>query len=409
MVESERSEIIVNALTRAKEKYGNPLAVISDLRSGFVEASTLVFGEKVTHILCHYHFLRTLADEFKPHHALIGTCMTKKWQLQARLKKLLNKLLILEPLTGCAKDLKTIQKIEEYWRETKDTLGTYQYVLRWILHYRDDSSGKSLPFDLPYLDLYNRFKSGKKLIDLIFTDASIEQRQKYYRHGFCLIVKRTKQLGYQEPGFRKALYQLDYQRKWFSKLRAVLFMEAQIVADRSLAPLSKNYQLSNEEAKKLPLRLKGFLAVLKKEFIKCEHPARRAFLEKLRKQVAKYHDHLKVPVLPAVVNGEEVLIVPPRTNNYLESLFRYTKTILRRCTGRAKLPREFGSVGASLPYFMTMKKHHVFREIFADDRRLAEEFAKLFIKSWQPPENLITLPIKSANMDENGQATVLFG
>ena len=409
MVESERSDIIVDALTRAKEKYGKPLAIISDLRSGFVAASTSVFGSQISHILCHYHFLRTFSDEFKKDHAHIGVCVTKKWQVQAKLKKQLKKLPNLKLNTEHPNELKTIDRIEDYWRDTKDTLGAYRFVLRWILNYRQDSSGKSLPFDLPYIDLYNRFIAGKKLIELIFADPSVEGRQKYYRHGFCSIVEATKVLGHQEPGFRKALHQLEYQRKWFNKLRAVLFMEAQVVADRSLAPLSKTYQLSKEEAKKLPLRLKGFLASLEKEFMRCKHPARKAFLEKLRKQVEKYHNHLNVPILAITANGEKIVIVPPRTNNYLESLFRYIKTVLRRCTGRSKLPREFGSVGALLPYFMTMKDHLVFRQSFADDRLLAEEFAKLFITPWQPPENLITLPVRSEKTTENGQLAALGG
>jgi hypothetical protein len=407
MVESEKCDTIIEALKKAKEKFGLPLAVISDLRAGFVEACIAVFGDQAIHILCHYHFLRTFVDEFKSPHNLIGTCMTKKWQLQARLKKQLKDLKDVEFHSEYPKMLKTIERIEAYWQDTDDTLGAYRYVLQWILSYKQDSTGKSVPFDLPFLDLYHRFIAGKDLIDKIFVETSAKNRQKYYRHGFCGIIEGTKHLGHQESGFRKALHLLEYQRKWFNKLRAVLFMEAQIAEDRSLAPLSKTYRLTLEEARQLPLRIKGFLISLKRELAKCKHPARRTFLEKIVKQLEKYKDQLSVPILAVTIDGEEALIMPPRVNNFLESLFRSVKSLLRRCTGRSKLPREFNHVGAELPYFQTMKSHSIFKDIFADDRRLAEEFAKLFIKQWQPPANLIALPKKSTNVAGKRQKTVL--
>jgi hypothetical protein len=392
MVESEKSETIVEVLNIAKDKFGAPLAVISDLRAGFVDACTTVFGDQVTHILCHYHFLRTFGDAFKPHHKLIGNCMTKKWQLQARIKKQLNKLKDIKNEPGHPKELIDIDKIEAYWIDTGDTLGAYRYVLRWILSYKQNSSGKSLPFDLPYLDLYDRFVSGKDLIDRIFKDAAADKRQKYYYHGFCRIVERTKNLGHQESGFRGSRHLLEYQRGWFNKLRAVLFMEAQIIEDRSLAPLSKTYRLTRDEARKLPVRIRSFLTSLKRELAKVKHPARREFIARLIKQVEKYKDHLSIPILAVTVDDEEHLIMPPRVNNFLESLFRSVKSLLRRCTGRSKLPREFAHVGAELPYYQTMKNHPIFKDIFADDCRLAEEFAKLFVNQWHPSENLASLP-----------------
>jgi len=73
------------------------------------------------------------------------------------------------------------------------------------------------------------------------------------------------------------------------------------------------------------------------------------------------------------------------------------KRLLRRCSGHSKLPKEFGSIGALLPYYLTMRNHNLFRDIFNDNNTLAEEFAKLFATSWQPPKNLINLPQNSKN------------
>ena len=398
MVDGEKYELIKAALEKVQAKYGDPLVAISDLRSGFTRACTEVFGEEVMHILCHYHFLRTFRDQLQPNHQFMKTCFTQTWQLQAGLSKQLKSLKEVKPQTGYPKELKTIGNIHAYWDTTGDVLGAYQYALRWILHFRQDSSGKGVPFDLPYLDLYHRLVTGKELIEKIFTTARIELRLKYYRHGFCSVIEKTKKLGYREPGFVTALHQLEYMHTWFNKLRAVLFLEAQREDDKQLAPLSKKYRLTEGEAKKIPSRLTGFLRSLQRELSRCKNQNRRSFLEKLKSQVEKYQDNLHVPILAINIDGKEMLVVPPRTNNGLEALFRYVKSLLRRCSGRSKLPKEFGAVGALLPYYLSMRGHKIFQETFDDECTLAEEFAKLFVQQWRPPENLVALPKKSPNI-----------
>jgi hypothetical protein len=401
MVDSESSDTIKKALKIILAKFGQPLAIVSDLKPGFVKVCIDVFGKKVSHILCHYHFLRTFRDKFNDDHQFLKTSMTKKWQLQARLSKQCKALQDLDMEGIKAKELNTIEKIEKYWAKTEDTLGAYRATMRWILNYRQDSSGKGLPFDLPFLDLFHRLLAGKDLIDKVFSNASSEMRLKFYLHGFCRVLEKTNHLGAKEKGFRKAVRNLGYARKWFYKLRAVLFLESQLEADRPLAPLSKQYHLTADEAKIIPLRLSEFLASVKRELKRCKHLDRKAFLENLRKQIEKYRENLHVPLLSVTVNGKEIFFVPPRTNNCLEAIFRFVKTLLRRCTGRGKLPREFGSVGALLPYYLLMRDHPSFKKFFDDDRRLAEEFAKLFVNRWHPPENLAVLPEKSTKKAES--------
>ena len=38
-------------------------------------------------------------------------------------------------------------------------------------------------------------------------------------------------------------------------------------------------------------------------------------------------------------------------------------------------------VGAPAPYDLLMREHKIFKEIFSDDQRLADAFAKLFVVS----------------------------
>ena len=395
MVDSENFDTIKDALEKVREKYGQPLLVVSDLRHGFVKACIEVFGKKVRHLLCHYHFLRTFRDEFNADHQFIKTHITHKWQLQTGLKKQIKELRNLKAKVGNPKALKTIEAIEEYFTSTGDTLGSYRYTLLWILNYKQDSSGKGVPFDLPFLDLYHRIIAGRALVDKIFAKATSELRMKHYLHGFCRVLEKTKGLGFHDTGFRRVIRNLEFGRKWFDKLRAVLFLEAQLEDDKTLAPLSKQYRLTEDEAKRIPLRLSSFLITVDRELACCKHPDRKIVFANLKKKIEKYRENLQVPILSVINNGKEELFVSPRTNNCLETIFRFTKARLRRCTGRSKLPREFASIGALLPYYLLMREHKLFKEIFNDDQKLVEEFAKLFVNHWQPPENLATLPKKS--------------
>lgn len=406
MVDSENFDIVKDALEKVLKKFGAPLMVISDLRPGFVTVCIEVFGKKVRHLLCHYHFLRTFRDQFNDDHQYVKTHTTHKWQLQLALSKQLKALSNgKKEASVLPKDLKTANQIDDYWTLTGDVLGSYRFTLLWILSYKQDSSGKGLPFDLPFLDLYHRLLTAKDLIEKIFTGAASELRMKHYLHGFCRVLEKTNGLGLHDKGFRKAIRNMEFRRKWFDKLRAVLYLEAQSEEDRALAPLSRQYRLTEEEAKKIPLRLSSFLNLVKRELACCKHTDRKAFLSNLEKQLEKYIKNLQVPILSIISKGEKVLFISPRTNNCLESIFRFTKALLRRCTGRSKLPKEFGSIGALLPYYLLMREHKLFKEIFNDDQKLAVEFAKLFIDNWEPPENLTVLPKQSANMP-NGEQKV---
>ena len=97
----------------------------------------------------------------------------------------------------------------------------------------------------------------------------------------------------------------------------------------------------------------------------------------LKQLTNKYQDNLKLPLIVLTVAGVEKTIIPPRTNNCLESFFRLIKSLLRRNTGRSALTKEFASVGALLPYYVSMKNHKTFKSIFENEEKLIEKFATI--------------------------------
>ncbi len=114
-------------------------------------------------------------------------------------------------------------------------------------------------------------------------------------------------------------------------------------------------------------------------------------LIKFRDQTKKYQNNLKIPLIVVLVAGVVRTIIPSRTNNCLESFFRLIKALLRRNTGRSALTKEFSSVGALLPYYISMKNHKTFKSIFESEDRLIEEFATINKDKWNIQDNLVNL------------------
>jgi hypothetical protein len=395
MIESENHKAVKALLEIVRDKYGIPLVILSDLRSWFVSVCQEVFGKKVLHILCHYHFLRTFNRFFCKEHKSIQIHLTHTIKLRAGIQEQLKFLEAEKAVTSAIKlNSNSFEEIKMYWMDSGDALVTYQHVLSWILKFKQDSSAKGVPFDLPYLDFYHRFMSGKKMIDMIFSDkkrTTPGTRLKFYYNGFLKVVENMNTDKTKSKKFRANIRQLEYLQKWFIKLRGTLFMEAEQESRDALAPLSKRYRLTQEEANAIPKNIQQYLEEVKKELALCKNIKKKEFLTKFQKQTKKYQKNLAVPILTLMIDGKAEMFIPYRTNNFLETSFRSDKTIIRRQTGRSKLPREFGSVGALLPYFKSMKNHRTFQHFFDDTKKLAKEFANLIENDFNIPENIYEL------------------
>ncbi len=378
MIKSESYDSVKVHLENVRDKYGNPLVIVSDLRPWFVSVCQDVFGKDILHVLCHFHFLGTFKGLFIENHKLIQIHLNQSCKLRIYILeqlKLLKKEKVVVP-AGIKPN--STEEIKKYWICSGNALVAYNYVLSWILKFKQDSSGKGVPFDLPYLDFFHRFMAGKKMIDMFFSDKKRTvpgTHLKFYLNGFLTIVKRMNTAETKNKGFKMHVCQLEYSRRWFMKLRGTLFMETKQEDRDVLAPLSKRYQLTQEEAKAIPGNIAQYLEELKKELKLCKNKKKKETLTYFQEQAEKYHKNLIVPTLTVTIDSETKTFTSPRTNNFMESSFRGDKSLIRRQTGRSKLPREFGSVGALLPYYNSMKKHRTFRPLFDDAKKLADEFA----------------------------------
>jgi len=388
MIESENSGNVTQILRKIKFRYGNPLTTISDLKPGFLSASKDSFDNKVPHKFCDFHFLKTFKDVFSQYHSFIKKRLCSTWKITSKLQKQLKSINKPTP-TGKRKIYKTLKNIEKYWQETNNVSETYRLVLQWILGFKKASSGKGFPFDLPYLELYERLIKGKKFIDTIDTKTDILIEK--HRQNFDILIEQMDNSQEWSPQFKKSLRMLKFARKWFTKLRGVLLLGSIQDKQDPLAPLSKRYQLTEEEAKTIPQNINKFLEETDAAISLCKNSDQEKILIKFRDQTKKYQNNLKIPLITVLVAGVIKIIIPSRTNNCLESFFRLIKSSLRRNTGRSALTKEFSSIGALLPYYISMKKHKTFKSIFESEDRLIEEFAAINKDKWNIQDNVVKL------------------
>jgi hypothetical protein len=395
MIESENSGNVTQILRKIKFRYGNPLTTISDLKPGFLSASKDSFENKVPHKFCDFHFLKTFKNVFNQDHSFIKKRLCSTWKITSKLQKQLKS--INKP-TSKRKKYKNLKDIEKYWQETNNVSETYRLVLQWILGFKQASSGRGLPFDVPYLELYERLIKGKKFIDTIGAkiDISIEK----HRRNFDILIERMDYSQEWNPQFKKSVRMLKFARKWFTKLRAVLLLGSLQDKQDPLAPLSKRYQLTEEEAKTIPQNINKYLEEIEAAISLCKNPDKIKILIKCRDQTKKYQNNLTIPLIAVLVAGVVKTIIPSRTNNCLESFFRLIKALLRRNTGRSALTKEFSSVGALLPYYISMKNHKTFKSIFESEDKLIEEFGIINKDKWNIQNNVVNFGREVSDNDE---------
>ncbi|MCP3876154.1 MAG: transposase, partial [Desulfobacteraceae bacterium] len=388
MIETESYKNVTSLFRKVKFRYRNPLATISDLKPGFLSASRDSF-DKVPHKFCDFHFLKTFKELLSKYHSFIKKRLCSTWKVKSKLQKQLKSI---DKPTGKRIKYKTIKDIEKYWQDNKNVSETYRLTLQWILAFKLASSGKGLPFDLPYLDFYERLIRGKKFIDTINTKNDISIK-KHYRKLDALIAEINNGAKWSSQ-FKKSVRMLKFAKKWLTKLRGLLFLGyIQDKKDPS-APLSKKYQITEDEAKAIPQNIDKYLKETDAAIKLCKNPDKMEILTKFRDQTKKYKDNLKIPLITVSVAGVAKTIVPSRTNNCLESFFRLVKSSLRRNTGRSALTKEFSSVGALLPYYISMRNHKTFKTIFENEDKLIEEFAAINKDKQDMPCNRVNIDRK---------------
>jgi len=353
-INSEKKEKIIPFLKDIQEKYGTPLAVVSDMGKGLIGAVEEVFPG-ILYFICHFHFLRDIGKDL---------LADKYRNLRNRLTKikirgaLRNKAKDFEKKLG--KEMKALSKIGD-----NPELAPIKTALLHIYWMFDTSSlsGYGFPFDMKHFIFYQRLISGYEKI-----------KQLYDKHGcksFYQLIKILSRV-INDKDLQDTASFLKENEAVFNELREALRIT-----------LKDGKQGLNDEGEDCDMKS---ISDKVAEFVEKYNSSENNYHQKMIEQIEKYYKKLFADPIKVMIGGKEVLIQPQRTNNVMEQFFRYLKRLLRKKSGNISVKR---SLTAMLPGTVLIKnlENEKYLELLLDgtsglEERFAQVDSRLFLREF---------------------------
>ena len=343
---SESEDSIVPILTKVKELFGDPDAVISDMSAAIKKAVAAVF-KNIPHRLCHFHFLKDIGKEMLQdlHQPLKYSVKN----LQKQLKEFRDKFDTEQAqISGKPSKKKT---------ELCDHYSCLLSIIDYIHDYEKDLDAEGFPFDLKYLAFYNRCRRVYTKIDHLLSTlqstGKIKEMNRNICINLCYIRNRIQEF---LDRLSSSINQLTKINSIFLELRDILHPKT----EKEQTPLNwgmldDKTNVENIEQKLTDLRKKAKKKVKAKYLPKYEYKAWKIIHTHLKK-----HGKLLNPEIE--VNGKTLLL--PRTNNLSETGFRDAKRKARRTTGKKNLSKHMDELPSQYFYMVNLDDKEYVKTVF---------------------------------------------
>ncbi len=340
-IASENHDEVREVLRDVRRNWGNPLAIVHDLRRALITATVEVFSG-TPQFVCHFHLAADVGkDILKSHQDRLRT-LFRRTKVRPKLRELVRSL---KKLAVCEKtgehmvipilDLQSKKDLREH-ATSERTNAAVHALASWILAYSQDGEGYGFPFDMPYLNFHERILE----VHRTFCESSTVWPEK--TRGALGALKRLRSiidivaLGDQASEFREIVAATKRDRKIFERFRSAL----------RICPKGGKKR-RNDEGAPQQLSAERHKAVLQKLHASLNTQACGGGLSSRACKIVidhldRYWQHLFGHVLK---KG----IVVPRTNNLEEGLFRLVKRQCRRLHGRGHLSRDLEAMPAPTP------------------------------------------------------------
>lgn len=366
---SENSDQIIGFLQeRVQKVFGDPLAVVTDMGTGILKAVDHVFKGAI-HLICHFHFLRDIGkDLLKSDYDTVRQRL-KKHGIEAKLKKrarLFAKTMDKKSdIVNAFVNGFTAKVISESM--ARDTMMTSAYsLIHWALAGKHQGQGYGFPFDRAHLDFAHR------LYQLIDYAKHFKQNASYpYKvlRPFHQLMGDLVELP-DDAKLKKALREIDSKIEVFESLRTAM----------RIAPTDGKQGLNcngtEVNLKTIEKRVIHFCKDLKSD----RDRYRRQDYQKMMGQIETYWDKLFADPITVETAEGKVTIVPQRTNNIMEQLFRDHKKSHCRKTGNSRMNKALQTVLADTPLVKNLQNAQYMDILLNGKSTLEEVFAEIDIK-----------------------------
>ena len=333
-METENESAVRRLVDDCIERFGLPLAVVSDLSSN-IAAAVKHLPASVTHLLCHYHFLENVGSKLiqQPHTELNRRLNAVKLRPQLKcLRKNIVQYITQKSRNSVPPVAKLLEQSDEMVCDNPvHTRRSLAYLLlRWLDDHSIDLRGETFPFDQPALALYRRVEKLSKWLTQNLDSCGLKHSE---RKTLQTIAEKL-QIVLSDTALTEAAERLQKAVDTFEQLRQALRFERHDGKPirRAQPPAS-----TIKEAEKIEQRLEKLRRMLNR----CIGNAADVDRIKDAKTVIAYLDKYQQQLYGHVIRVPETnrVVLVQRTNNPPEHHFGKTKRGWRRRLGTGKLVR----------------------------------------------------------------------
>lgn len=371
-VKSENKDDLVKFLKEIEQRFGAPLAVMSDMGKGIEAAVKEVFGD-VPHYICHFHFLKAsgvmlFSKENKElfntlsNAGISGYLKTKRRELRKKFGD-----------TPIAEIENFFEKLEKHKKARFCQEMTTYYFLLWILDYASDGDSYGFPFDQSHLYFFLRLKEAYIMIEQIFKIHPGNRKKDRLLWNLYNKIK----LVVEDSSTETLVERFKIKVAVFSDLR-----EAFGTAQKSVTNgQSKRKQTTSvQELQRIKKAVEAFIKDLKKKSIKMNDKQITSAFYRLIDKVEEYGERLFTDPMIVLIGDREKIIIIQRTNNILEHHFMVFNYGCRRIHGNHSVRRNLENIPEQFPLVENLKNPNYVELIFGEKGKLAEKFAEVDIK-----------------------------
>jgi hypothetical protein len=395
---SENTEEITSVLEDVRRDWGPPLANVHDLRNSLITAVAKVF-KGIPQFICHYHLAADVGKDILSGHVDRLRRLFRQTRVRPKLRQIVRSLkdfAVLpesgEHIVSSVLDQRPGPVLQEHCTP-EAAKGLVHGLASWILAFSNDGEGYGFPFDMPYLNLYERILEVHRMLSQGAKDMGGKQ-------GPLRPISRLKETldvvvtGEHADQLHEIVTDTRRDRRIFERFRAALRICPKGGKERRNdqgAPRTLNAKRHKELLQKLR-------ASLARQARQPNHPA--AVASKIVVQhLDKYWDLLFGHALK--IRGRK--IVAPRTNNVEEGLFRIVKRQCRRLHGRGRLSRDIDSMPPATPLVLNLRNASYCQTVYGgtEPEQIAEVFSSVAPKAatdllgnWRQEKLSVSLPDK---------------
>lgn len=400
-ISSENTDEVQTILRDVRRDWGQPLALVHDLRKSLITAAGKVFPES-RQFVCHYHFAADVGKDILSPHIDHLRRLFRRTKIRPKLGALRRSLKKYaadqdsgQPVLTSVLDTKSVQNLRKV-ATSEAVKGTVHGLVSWILAFSHAGDGYGFPFDLPYLTLYDRIVQVHEVLCQVSATWPVKKR------GALGPLKRLKELldvvmaSPYTVEFRTIVAETRRDQRIFEQLRSTL----------RICPKGGTKR-RNDEGMPRPLTPARHKTILKNLRRSLKAKARRPGYERACNIVVTHLDKYDEYLYGHVLRKKSRQITVPRTNNIEESLFRTVKRQCRRLHGRGHVGRDIEDMQEAAPLVLNLRNTSYCKTVYGgvEPHRIAARFSTVepstptqLLKRWDQDKLLVRLPRKVENL-----------